>query len=105
MKNGKECVRKNIGTLLEDSFCFLFYQERSGDRHSGGCSPPRELLCNVHRCMCKVMQVTRAGHVFIFAVIIPQLMVTDMVSKTIITIYIQGVTGGTDQTSGGCFLC
>jgi len=23
----------------------------------------------------------------------------------IIYIYIQGVTGGTDQTSGGCFLC
>ena len=25
--------------------------------------------------------------------------------KTYIYIYIQGVTGGTDQTSGGCSLC
>jgi len=39
--------------------------------------------------MFKVMQVTRAGHVLIFALIITLLIVTDMVSKAIIiTIYI-----------------
>ena len=82
---------KNIHTLLEDTFCFLFYQERTGDRHSVGCSPPPgKLFYNIQKCMFKVMQVTRAGHVLIFALIITLLIVTDMVSKAIIiTIYIQ----------------
>ena len=27
------------------------------------------------------------------------------INQSLIYIHIQGVTGGTDQTSGGCFLC
>ena len=81
---------KNIHTLLEDTFCFLFYQDRSGDRHSVGCSPtPRELLYNIQKFMFKVIHVTKSDHVFIFALIIPLLIVSDMVSKAIITIYMQ----------------